>query len=71
VAFLVVLINVGAVAATNGHLVAIISLVGAIWSWGVARNFSRDPEDMPNYTVFLTLGTGVAGIVMSIVGLIS
>jgi len=70
-AFLVVLLNVGAVAASGGHGLAIISLIGAIWSWGVASNFRHDPENIPGYTVLLTLAAAVVGIIMLIVGVAS
>jgi hypothetical protein len=70
-ASLVILINIGAVWTTGGHWLAIVSLVGAIWSRGIASNFRGDPHSMPNYAVSLMLVTGVIGIVMLIVGLSS
>ena len=70
-ASLVILINIGAVWATGGHWLAIVSLVGSIWARGIAGNFRHDPQNMPNYAVSLTLVCGIIGMVMLIVGLAS
>ena len=70
-ASLVILINIGAVWATGGYWLALVSLVGSIWARGIASNFRSDPQSMPNYAVPLTLVCGIIGIVMFIVGVSS
>ncbi len=70
-AFLVVLLNVGAVVASGGHGLAIVSLIGAIWSWGVVSNFRHDPENIPGYTMLLSLVAAAVGIITLIVGVTS
>lgn len=70
-AFISVLINGFAVATTSGHPVAIVSLVAAIWAWGIASNFRDDPMNIPNYASFLGILSLVVGPIMLIVGLAS
>ena len=70
-ASIVVLVNIGAVWATGGHWLAIVSLVGSIWARGIAGNFRSDPQSTPNYAVSLTLVCGIIGVVMFIVGVSS
>jgi hypothetical protein len=68
-ASLVILINIGAVWTTGGHWLAIVSLVGAIWSRGIASNFRGDPRNMPIFWTLLCWVCGIIGIVMIIVEL--
>lgn len=70
-AFISVLINGFAVATTSGHPVAIVSLVAAIWAWGIASNFRDDPMNIPNYASLLGILSLVVGPIMLIVGLAS
>lgn len=71
---LVVIVNIVALVATwDGNLRtgAIISLVAAIWSFGIASNFSTDPERIPNFAALMSIVAGLVGIVLAIAGFAS
>jgi hypothetical protein len=71
-AFVAVLINVAALIVGGGHPVTIISLIVSIYAYGVARNFARpyDPSSIPTFILYLTLGSGITGIIRLIIGIV-
>ena len=70
-----VLINLIAVLLNHGKTsasgYAVASLVASIWALGIFSNFRRDPRNAPTYAVFLSMGSGIAGIIFIVVGLAS
>ena len=69
---LMMLINVGAVLANYGKTdqsgFAVVSLIASIFSYGIFVNFKSDPQSAPNYAVWLSTGSGLAGVVLLISG---
>ena len=71
---LVVLVNiVSLIANWNGDLKvgAIISLGGASWAFGIASNFGSDRQSIPNFAALMSMVSGLAGVVLAIVGFAS
>ena len=70
---LMMLINVGAVLANYGKTdqsgFAVVSLIASVFSYGIFVNFKSDPQSAPNYAVWLSTGSGLAGVVLLISGL--
>lgn len=71
---LVILINAVAVLVNYGKTeqsgFAVVSLLASIFSYGIFVNFKHDPQSAPNYAVWLSSGSGLAGIVLLISGLV-
>lgn len=70
---LMVIINIVSVVANwNGDfkVAAIVSLVAATWAFGIAYNYrvDGDPTNIPNFWVLVSSASGVAGVVLAIVG---
>ena len=74
-AWLTVIINLVAVflnvGKTDAAGFAVASLLASIWALGIFMNFRRDPQSAPSYAVLLSTVTGVAGVVLIIIGLAS
>jgi len=74
-AWLMVIINLVAVflnvGKTDAAGFAVASLLASIWALGIFMNFRRDPQSAPSYAVLLSTVTGVAGVVLIIIGLAS
>jgi uncharacterized membrane protein len=70
---LMIFINVIAVMVNYGKTdqsgFAVVSLIAAIFSYGIFINFKSDPLNAPNYAVWLSTGSGLVGIVLLITGL--
>ncbi len=67
-AFLGIVINIIAVIVTSGNGIAIASMIGSIFAYGISSNFRSDPQNIPGYATLLFLVSGILGIVMLIVG---
>ena len=71
--WLMILVNIGAVLANYGKTdqsgFAVVSLIASIFSYGIFVNFKSDPQSAPNYAVWLSIGSGIAGVVLLISGL--
>tara|TARA_Y100001958_G_C21217845_1_gene543223 strand:+ start:278 stop:493 length:216 start_codon:yes stop_codon:yes gene_type:complete len=70
-AFIGFVINVLALSVGGSHPVTITSLIASFWAWGIATNFRAHPHDIPNYVVWLNIGSLIVGIVMLVVGVTS
>ena len=70
--WLMILINIGAVVVNYGKTdqsgFAVVSLIASIFSYGIFVNFKSDPQSAPNYAVWLSTGSGLAGVVLLISG---
>ena len=73
--FLMVLINIIGVIFNYGKTAAsgwaVASLIASIFAYGIFANFRRDPMSAPSYAVLLSTVSGVAGLVMIIIGIVS
>ncbi len=70
---LIVILNVVSVAANRGQATmgyAVASLVAAIFAMGIASNFRSDRMSMPNYAVYMSQLSGLAGISLAVIGFI-
>ena len=73
-ATLMMLINIVSVIANwgkNAQVVAIISGVASLWAVGIFSNFRHDPQNAPTYAVILSMASGLAGIILMIIGFAS
>lgn len=70
---IMLLINIGAVAANYGKTdasgFAVVSLIASIWAFGIFANFRSDPMNAPSFAVLLSTASGIAGAILLIVGL--
>ena len=72
-AILMVIINIVSVIANwDGDLQvgAIVSLVASIWAWGIFANYRGDPLAAPNYAVGLSVLSGLAGLILAVMGFV-
>ena len=72
-AVLMVIINIVSVIANwSGDLQvgAVVSLVAAIWAWGIFSNYKGDPLSAPNYAVGLSVLSGLAGFILAVIGFV-
>ena len=70
--FLSIVLNVVALIVGGARGITIVSLIAAIWAYGIASNFrGEDPRNMPTYAAWLGFGSFITGIVMIIVGVAS
>ena len=74
-AWLMVIVNLVAVflnvSKTDAAGFAVASLLASIWALGIFMNFRRDPQSAPSYAVLLSTVTGIAGVVLIIIGVAS
>lgn len=71
---LVLLINiVSLIANWNGGLRvgAIISAAAALWAFGIASNYGADRQSIPNFAALMSMVSGVAGLILAIIGFAS
>ena len=72
---IMVLINIVAVWSTYGKTeasgFAVTTLIVSISAFGIFSNYRRDPMNAPSYAVFLSTASGIAGLVLLIIGLSS
>jgi hypothetical protein len=70
---LMLLINIAAVWSNYGKTeasgYAVASLIASIWAFGIFSNYRRDPMNVPGYAVHLSTASGIAGVVLLIIGL--
>lgn len=70
---LMLLVNIGAVAANYGRTdasgFAVSSLIVSIWTFGIFANFRSNPMNAPSYAVLLSTASGIAGFIMLVIGL--
>ena len=70
--FLMVLINLISTISNYGKTqasgFAVASFIASIWAYGIHSNFRRDPQNIPDYAVILSITSGIAGIVLLIIG---
>ena len=70
-ATLMLLINVVSVIVNWGkgaQVITIISGVASLWAVGIFSNFRQDPMNAPTYAVVLSTASGLAGLVLMIIG---
>lgn len=73
-ATIIVLINVVSLLVNwgdGGQSVAIASLIVALVSFGIFSSFRTNPQAAPNFAVLMSTLSGLAGVVLIIVGLVS
>ena len=72
---IMVLINIVAVWSNYGKTeasgFAVTTLIVSISAFGIFSNYRRDPMNAPSYAVFLSTASGIAGLVLLIIGLSS
>ena len=72
--FIVLIVNVVSLVANWGgnlQVGAIISLVAALWAFGIASNYRTDPQDIPNFAALMSMVSGVVGIALAVAGFVS
>ena len=70
---IMLIINIAAVWSNYGKTevsgYAVGSLIASIWALGIFSNYRRDPMSAPGYAVLLSTASGIAGVVLLIIGL--
>ena len=73
VAFLMILVNVVATIVNYGKTeqsgLAVVSLIASIFAYGIFANYPRDPQNAPTYASWLSMGSGLVGLILLISGL--
>jgi len=74
VAFIAILINLVAVITTYGKTdtsgFAVGSLIASIFAYGIFHNYRADPENAPTYAVWLSITSGLTGLVLLVQGIL-
>ena len=71
---IVVLINIASLAlnwSSDLRTGAIISLVAALWAFGIATNYGADRASIPNYAALMGIASGLTGLVLAVMGVAS